>query len=199
MLEKRARGSVELPAARRKRIERALEDLRSWQDEPALIRFVGLLQNPWFEKQPTIDVVTSNDPCTTAGEIFEQEAARFAGLFAALRIAALEIEDRYDPEVHDSWFASFDWQAFSDEELQLVTRIVALVSAVLSTIDSAILAPASVLSQNILLRFTRIPPLRLNRIAVVLVAAGPLAGIFGQVIVGGIQWTAAGNSILNLF
>ena len=129
MLEKRARGSIEMPDARRKRIERALEDLRSWKDRPTLVRFVGRLQNPWFGKQPTIDVVNSNDPCTTAGEIFDQEAARFAGLFAALRIAALEIEDRYDPEVHDSWFASFDWQAFSDEELQLVTRIVALESA----------------------------------------------------------------------
>jgi ferredoxin len=31
--------------------------------------------------------------------------------------------------VHDSWFASFDWQAFSDEELQLVTRVIALESA----------------------------------------------------------------------
>ena len=52
-----------------------------------------------------------------------------------------------------------------------VVFIVALVSAVLSTVDSAILAPASVLSQNILLRLTRISPLRLNRIAVLVVAA----------------------------
>ena len=129
MLQKRARGSIELPATRRKRIERALADLRSWQDEPALVRVVGRLENPWFGKQSFIDVVASDDPCATASEIFEQEAARFAGLFAALRIAKLEIEDHYDPEVHDSWFASFDWQAFSGEELQLVTRVVALVSA----------------------------------------------------------------------
>ena len=129
MLERRARGSVKMPAERRKRIERALADLQSWQDEPVLVRFVGRLQNPWFDKQSSIDVVASDDPCTAASEIFERDAARFAGLFAALRVATLEIEDRYSPDVHDSWFASFDWQAFSDAELQLVTRIVALVSA----------------------------------------------------------------------
>jgi solute:Na+ symporter, SSS family len=52
-----------------------------------------------------------------------------------------------------------------------VVFIVALVSAVLSTIDSAILAPASVLSQNVFSRWTRMPLLKLNRLAVLLVAA----------------------------
>lgn len=56
-----------------------------------------------------------------------------------------------------------------------VVFVVALVSAVLSTIDSAILAPASVLSQNVFSRWTRMPPLQLNRLAVVLVAAFSLA------------------------
>jgi solute:Na+ symporter, SSS family len=51
-----------------------------------------------------------------------------------------------------------------------VVFIVALVSAVLSTIDSAILAPASVLSQNVFSRWTRMPMLKLNRLAVLLVA-----------------------------
>ena len=70
-----------------------------------------------------------DEPCATASELFERDAAGYTRLFAALRIAALESEDRYDPSIHDSWFAGFDWQAFSDEELQSVTRIVALVSA----------------------------------------------------------------------
>ncbi len=56
-----------------------------------------------------------------------------------------------------------------------VVFIVALVSAVLSTIDSAILAPASVLSQNVMSRFIRMPLLPLNRLAVLLVAACSLA------------------------
>jgi Na+/proline symporter len=51
-----------------------------------------------------------------------------------------------------------------------VVFLVALVSAVLSTVDSAILAPASVLSQNVFSRWTRMPMLKLNRLAVLLVA-----------------------------
>jgi len=53
---------------------------------------------------------------------------------------------------------------------------VAVISAVLSTIDSAILSPASVLAQNVFERVNRgrIPSLTLNRLAVVVVAAASL-------------------------
>ena len=129
MLEHRAHGSVEMRAERRVRIEHALKDLQAWQDDAVLVRFVGQLDDPWFSKQPELELTNSDNPCTTASEIFERDADDFATLFAALRIAALEIDGNYTPAIHDSWFASFDWQAFSSEEMQLVTRVVALVSA----------------------------------------------------------------------
>ena len=129
MLEHRAQGSVEMSDERRARIESALQELQAWNDDPVLVRFVGELDDPWFSKLPMLDLIDSDDPCTTAAEVFERDAAGFARLFAAIRIAALEIDDNYNPAVHDSWFASFDWQAFSNEEMQLVTRVVALVSA----------------------------------------------------------------------
>jgi len=56
-----------------------------------------------------------------------------------------------------------------------VIFVLALMSAVLSTIDSAILSPASVLSQNLLARWSRTSPLALNRWAVLLIAACSLA------------------------
>ena len=93
------------------------------------MRFVGQVKNPWFDQQDDVEVIDSGEPCNAAGELFERDAARYTRLFAALRIAALESEDRYDASIHDSWFAGFDWQSFSDDELQSVTRIVALVSA----------------------------------------------------------------------
>jgi ferredoxin len=129
MLGKRAHGSVALSPERRKRIEEALAVLRAWNDDPILARLVGQVKNPWFGKQGDIEVVESAEPCTRAIELFELDAERFAKLFTALRIAALEADDRYDPAIHDSWFAGFDWQSFSDDELQSVTRIVTLVSA----------------------------------------------------------------------
>ena len=129
MLGKRAHGSVALAPERRKRIEEALAVLQDWNDEPVLVRLVGQVNNAWFGEQGDVEVVESDEPCSKASELFENDAARFAKLFAALRVASLEADDRYDAAVHDSWFAGFDWQAFSDEELQSVTRIVALVSA----------------------------------------------------------------------
>ncbi|MDH3432353.1 MAG: ferredoxin, partial [Gammaproteobacteria bacterium] len=118
-----------MPAERLRRIELALKDLRDWEDGPVLVRFVGQLDDPWFARLPELELVQSDDPCAKAAEVFKRDAARFARLFAALRIAALEIDGNYDPAIHDSWFASFDWQVFSNEEIQLVTRVVALVSA----------------------------------------------------------------------
>ncbi|NIL93311.1 MAG: ferredoxin [Woeseiaceae bacterium] len=129
MLEHRSHGSVEMPEERRARIERALQALQNWSDDAVLVRFVGRVDDPWFAEVPDLQLVASDDPCTEAARVFASDAAEFAGLFAALRIAALEIEGNYDPAVHDSWFAGFDWQAFTNDELQLVTRVVALVSA----------------------------------------------------------------------
>lgn len=129
MLEHRVHGSVEMLPERRARIEHALQELRDWQDCPVLVRFVGQLEDPWFSELPELELINSDDPCTTATGVFERDAADFARLFTALRIAALEIDENYSPAIHDSWFASFDWQAFSNEEMQLVTRVVALVSA----------------------------------------------------------------------
>lgn len=52
--------------------------------------------------------------------------------------------------------------------------VLALMSAVLSTIDSAIIAPSSVLAQNLLSRCVKIEMLLLNRIATLIVASGAL-------------------------
>jgi ferredoxin len=129
LLGERSHGSQELGPERRSRIESALAELEAWDDSPVLVRLSGRVANPWFAAQADVDVVESYEACATASELFFEDAERFGRLFAAMRIADLEIDDRYDPPVHDSWFASFDWQAFSDEELQLVTRAVALESA----------------------------------------------------------------------
>lgn len=59
-----------------------------------------------------------------------------------------------------------------------VIFVVALLSAVLSTIDSAILAPASVLAQNIFPRFGFSDTLKTNRFAVLLIASCSLGVAF---------------------
>ncbi len=129
MLQHRAAGSVAMSTARRARIEAALRTLQAWQDDAVLVRFVGRIEGPGISDLPEVEVINSDDRCAHASAVYEQQAAEYGMLFAALRVAALEIDGNYDPAVHDSWFASFDWQAFSDDELQLVTRVFVLVSA----------------------------------------------------------------------
>jgi len=129
VLEQRSRGSAVMSAERQQRIEKALTVLQAYQDEPVLVRFVGELEDSQFTESTIMEVISNSEPCRRAAEIFEHEAARFAQVFAAVRIAEFEIEGIYDPAVHDSWFAGFDWQAFSEAEMHLVTRVVALASA----------------------------------------------------------------------
>ena len=117
MLGKRSHGSQEMGPERRSRIEKALAELEAWDDNPVLVRFSGRVTNPWFAEQAEVDVVESYEACATASELFFEDAERFGRLFAAMRIADLEVEDRYDPPIHDSWFASFDWQAFASARI----------------------------------------------------------------------------------
>lgn len=129
VLAQRSHGSIVMSAERKQRIERALTVLQEHRDEPVLVRFVGELEDSQFTQSTMLEVISSSEPCRRAAEIFEHEAERFARVFAAERIARLEIEGIYDPAVHDSWFAGFDWQAFSEAEMHLVTKVVALASA----------------------------------------------------------------------
>ncbi|MCA9212568.1 MAG: sodium:solute symporter family protein [Planctomycetales bacterium] len=57
-------------------------------------------------------------------------------------------------------------QEFLSPPLAIIFTLVVM-SAILSTIDSALLGPASIVAQNILPRFTSVQPLLLNRLAVV--------------------------------
>ncbi|MDP6183027.1 MAG: ferredoxin, partial [Gammaproteobacteria bacterium] len=129
LIGQRRQGSVIMPAERRRRIEGALAVLQGFEDESVLVTFVVASKDPSIERSPMVEVIDDADPCRAAAAVHDREAKRVAPVFAAARIAGLEIEDRYDPAVHDSWFAGFDWHAFSEAEMQLVTKVVALESA----------------------------------------------------------------------
>lgn len=58
--------------------------------------------------------------------IFEGHMRKMADNFALVRKAELEVEDAYDPALHDEFFAAFDWEKFTDEEFLLCPPIVAL-------------------------------------------------------------------------
>lgn len=129
VLEHRPHGSVSMTEKHLQRIVEILELLQSHGDESNPIRFIATPDSTWLEDSDNFNLIKDPDPCCKALEVYEEEAAKYARLFSASRIAQLEIEGRYDPEVHDSWFNNFDWEAFTREELLLLPTVVVLESA----------------------------------------------------------------------
>ena len=126
-----SRGTRIMSEERRGRIEQAIEILEAWEPDPVLVRFVhaGTLTDPWLRDADFCREVTDVDPCASATDLFDREAEKLTQIFGAVRIASLEMEHRYDPTVHNPWFSSFGWEAFSQDELRLVPAIIALGSA----------------------------------------------------------------------
>lgn len=124
-------GTRPLSRERRRRIERALDTLTRWRADPVMVCFVhaGGLACGWLRQDPSTSDLTDPDPCARATQVFDQLAADLAQVFAAARIAQLEMERLYDPVLHDPWFANFNWEAFSHDELLLVPTVLAIESA----------------------------------------------------------------------
>jgi len=125
------RGTQAMSDERRKRIEAALAVLQAWHPDPVLLHCVhgGKMNDTCLEPSPALQLVADDDPCARATELFDRQAARQAEIFSAVRIARLEIDGIYDPVIHDPWFANFNWEAFSQQELLLVPTVIALDSA----------------------------------------------------------------------
>ncbi|HXK56672.1 MAG TPA: ferredoxin, partial [Gammaproteobacteria bacterium] len=124
-------GTQQMSVERRKRIQRVLSILESWQPDPVLVRFVhiGSLENNWVSESAFCEALTDQDPCAKAMEIFDLKADELADIYCAVRIAELEIKGVYNTEIHDPWFANFHWDSFSEDELLLVPTTIALGSA----------------------------------------------------------------------
>lgn len=127
-----SQGTRQMPAARRERIEQALAVLNAWHSDAIMVRFVhigSLSSGRWLREVDFCEEITDSDPCACAMGLFDRDAKQLTEVFSAVRIARLEMQGIYDPIIHDPWFANFDWEAFSSEELLLVPSIIALGSA----------------------------------------------------------------------
>lgn len=125
-------ATVQMSEERRARIEKAVAALDHFELNPIQVRFVhsGDFTGPWDKNPEHFETVVDADPCGRASQLFDAQAVQLAELFAACRIAHLEIDNHYDAVVHDPWFENFGWEAFSEEELLLVPATVALESSV---------------------------------------------------------------------
>ncbi len=124
-------GSVVMSKERHERIEKALHALEAYRHNTTLVRFVhsSAVNDGWLKQTDGFEAISAEDPCEAATCLFDEEAGRLAKVFAAARIAALEIEGIYDAAIHDPFFANFDWETFNRDELLLVPAVIALESA----------------------------------------------------------------------
>ena len=58
--------------------------------------------------------------------IFEGISAQIVADVRALRIAALELDDAYDPAVHDQELATLSWEEFTPDELALLPTVLTI-------------------------------------------------------------------------
>ncbi|MBF0173374.1 MAG: 2-oxoacid:acceptor oxidoreductase family protein [Magnetococcales bacterium] len=67
-----------------------------------------------------------HDTAPVAKGIFEGMSQHMALEFKAVRVAQLELQDSYDPTVHDPFFKYFGWEDFDHEERSLLPTVLTL-------------------------------------------------------------------------
>ncbi len=75
--------------------------------------------DPWFNS------LFQDTPAVAKG-VFEGLSAEASGELRALRIAKLDLDDEYDPEVHDRYFRLFGWADFTPEEMSLLPSVISM-------------------------------------------------------------------------
>jgi ferredoxin len=95
-----------LPEERRKRIELALETLRKVRP-----LYAG------DEEKPPFPMETVAGDCRAAIELYRARMSVMADFFKSVRIAQLEIDNKYRKSMHDPFFDHFDPSELTDREL----------------------------------------------------------------------------------
>ena len=122
-------GSKRLAPARRARIDAAASVLRDWLDTSPDRPEVVLVRDPSpaeFEVPSACRVVQHTDGLEAAIGLFDGFAEGLVETVRAVRIARLEVDDRYDPELHDRVIERVGWQSFTAEEMFLLPAVVVL-------------------------------------------------------------------------
>jgi ferredoxin len=132
-------GSEPLPAERRAHIEEIVASLReaaaAWAEtRPVMLLDAGIEAGLDFDfrqhfPQALLQSAAPGAACAAAMEAFLRQAAQAAGWFSALRRGELEYQGHYRPEVHDDFFAHFDWRSFTDEEMTACPPVLLMAEA----------------------------------------------------------------------
>jgi len=91
--------------------------------------------------------VTTEMSCAESIKEFEQLMKGAAEIIAAMRIGQLELDAKYDPQVHGDYFATFDWRSFTEEEMA-ACPVVVFITEVASLLNSGLSDFSNMLSSN---------------------------------------------------
>jgi ferredoxin len=124
----RRRGPKRLGESRRRRIECTLATLRDGLDDDAGIDLILIHPDSELalDALPGVREIVHPRGLGAAIGLFDGLAAGFTDLFRALRVARLEIDEAYDPDLHDEPLARLEWQGLSKDELLSLPRLVVL-------------------------------------------------------------------------
>jgi ferredoxin len=123
------RGPKRLQPKRRSRIATILGELSRYLDEASeAVDFVLVHSAPLDEGDlpDSVRSVRHDRPVEVAVELFDEMAEQMVTTIRADRIARLELEGAYEPELHEHLLASLRWQDFSDAELMTMPVVAAM-------------------------------------------------------------------------
>ena len=135
VVENKSSGTLLMSSERMERIQATLDILTSFELDQSILHLVVRPRSFSIGDAGSINIVESADPCTKALELYDLVAGKLSRVFASLRTAELDVAGAYDSRFHDSWFESFSAAAFSDDERQMISTVVALETAEHATDD----------------------------------------------------------------
>jgi len=80
-------------------------------------------------EQSELELCEEGSGAGIVADMFGREMGRYAGLFAALRQAELELNGKYQPDLHDDYFGAFTWENLAEEELRCCPFFVLIADA----------------------------------------------------------------------
>ncbi len=132
-------GSATMPEERYRRIEKILKTLQQadkllFQQEASIVlskKRPAFPEIDWPYSFPAFDTRTaaSGHLCEAARDAFSETAGMAAEVFAAMRIAHLEIEGLYRADMHGDYFAHFSWRNFNDTEAAACASVILMAEA----------------------------------------------------------------------
>jgi ferredoxin len=123
----RVKAAPGLDAERKVRLVQARDGLDDWLTGRLGLPPVLAVVPPGLKVQvplPPEQVLVHPDPMAAAVGVFDGLSRRILPVLRAARIARLESEDAYRPEVHDESIANLDWEGLTEDEVALLPTVV---------------------------------------------------------------------------